>query len=368
MRVYLLQETLTADLNAARLERAGLEYVAPLNELVAELATRAMTAQASVVPTDPSATESAARTRIDALATQISSVDARLGGELHVSSDWAKLASELAPLRRADAGGEANGAPRAVTALASALTLRQKLADESGLVLDPQMATYYLMDVGVIRLPDLMGQVSDLQASVQTLRSDAQASEQARNDYAVRRAAVLAGAVSIARELDVAAQNDATLKGRFANELAQLQKFVATLVSDSDAATAASSGAQNNSRWLEPFLAAPKSTHQLAKSVTEALDQRLEERVDHASAQRLGILLAMLGACALAWLLALALARNLTRRVTQVAQVFGAISRGNLDSPLEADGSDEIADVQRRTDSDTAQAEAAAHRGARTVQ
>ncbi len=137
-------------------ERVGVAYIAPLDALLGRLA-EARAAVGGRSPVDSSSVADAAA-RVDAVAP--------LGAELGVAPEWSALKARIATL---PSSGSRRGAFTAYTAATTAL---QKLIVDAGnnsnLILDPDLDTFYLMDAFVNKLPllvDTAGQSGDLIAA-----------------------------------------------------------------------------------------------------------------------------------------------------------------------------------------------------------
>jgi len=137
-------------------ERVGVAYIAPLDELLGRLVeTRA--AVATGAPADKARVTDAVAA-VDAVAQQ--------GSTLGVGSEWTSLKSSIALL-------PVHGSPaRAFSAYTAATAALQKLIVDAGnnsnLILDPDLDTFYLMDAFVNKLPllvDTAGQSGDLIAA-----------------------------------------------------------------------------------------------------------------------------------------------------------------------------------------------------------
>lgn len=136
--------------------RQGAQYLRPLTRLLSVL----VSAQSGAVRGEP-----ADATSIDAALAAVASVERTHGGSLDTSSRWITLrdAVKELTLRPGDAGLQAFQRWSQVVDLTVELTRR--IGDTSGLVLDTAFDSYYLMDAGLLRLPDIMrnaGQLSDL--------------------------------------------------------------------------------------------------------------------------------------------------------------------------------------------------------------
>src|SRR5215813_1018386 len=135
LMMYLWLAEIGDRLAFARKERAGLEYVVALRQLLEPLAW-------GVAIDAPQLTE--ATRRVDA-------VDGRLGGELEAAEPWRTLRQQLT---------DASAEPAA--RIEGTALLIAHVGDTSNLILDPDLDSFYLMDATVTLLPALVVAVNRL--------------------------------------------------------------------------------------------------------------------------------------------------------------------------------------------------------------
>lgn len=143
------------DLRTASSKRDGVVFLRPLNRLVAELVEAQSTSvRGGVVQT------AAVRSAVE----EVSSADRKTGEALAARQRWddaRKAVNDL--LTTKPVGPVAFDQYSEVIALV--LQLGRQVADSSGLVLDSDIGSYYLMDTAVIRLPEIIvsaGKAADL--------------------------------------------------------------------------------------------------------------------------------------------------------------------------------------------------------------
>jgi signal transduction histidine kinase/CheY-like chemotaxis protein/HPt (histidine-containing phosphotransfer) domain-containing protein len=129
LMMYLWLAEIDDRLDFARKERAGLEYVVALRQLLEALALGT-----------PDVAEAA---------RGVDAVDARLGAELLATNAWHELRQNVR---------DPSGAPG--TRVAGTVQLIAHVGDTSNLILDPDLDSYYLMDATVTLLPALVADLS----------------------------------------------------------------------------------------------------------------------------------------------------------------------------------------------------------------
>jgi hypothetical protein len=143
------------DLTFTREERAGVDYMRPLTRLVAVLSDAQ---SAAVVGQQPSPGA------LSGALTSVATADRRHGEALGTTERWNNLSQRVSQLAsRRVTGPEAYNSYSETLDLAMALMT--KVGDESKLILDPELDSYYLIDATLIRIPSLLvdsGRMVDL--------------------------------------------------------------------------------------------------------------------------------------------------------------------------------------------------------------
>jgi hypothetical protein len=170
-------------------ERRGVEYLQPLTKLLGVLiASQSAAVRGEVVETSA----------LDAELAAVERVEARHGDALSTRSRWPTLRDSIKELTQRPGlpGNEAY--QRWGQAVDLTVALIRRVGDTSRLILDPELDSYYLMDAGMIRLPEVAqaaGQLADL-AQVSPTRTIAATDARAavlRDRIATNAAAVATG-------------------------------------------------------------------------------------------------------------------------------------------------------------------------------
>ncbi|MDU2063801.1 MAG: HAMP domain-containing methyl-accepting chemotaxis protein [Sporomusaceae bacterium] len=122
----------------ATAERNGIKYILPLSEVLIELTE-------GVSPDFNSQ-------KIDEQIKIIDENNAMLGSEFKVTDSW----SELKGLLKQHTPGTRQ------TAIDKTLEIIAKVGDNSGLVLDPDIDSYYVMDVAIVKYPDILKKTNQI--------------------------------------------------------------------------------------------------------------------------------------------------------------------------------------------------------------
>jgi len=148
-------------------ERVGVVEVAPAANLLGAL-VEARAAAVREAAHDPGAATASAKARADVAAAsgEVDAADEKVGAQLAVSEEWSKLKRAIA-----DVTGRSYATPRQAFdtfngLTAQALTFVVDIGNNSNLILDPDLDSYYLMDNTINKLPivaDAAGATADFQ-------------------------------------------------------------------------------------------------------------------------------------------------------------------------------------------------------------
>ncbi len=161
MMFYFFITGMNADIRFAELEKMGNQYQRPLEDLLRLIPEHRALVEPAALAGDLPALQSRIDTAFDALAA----VDARIGVDLQftdeglakrkrehfrakvVRADWEELRAQLPTL---DAATRAERHLRLIAAIRTMIT---HAGDNSNLILDPDLDTYYVMDATLLALP-----------------------------------------------------------------------------------------------------------------------------------------------------------------------------------------------------------------------
>ncbi|MBC7644734.1 MAG: HAMP domain-containing protein, partial [Thermoleophilia bacterium] len=160
-------------------EEVGIKYILPMSELLNDLVS-ARSAAVQAAAHKPGATEQLAALKLAVAAEtrKVNTADALYGVDLKTTSDWKTLRATIDEAFAATNATPMKAYERWNKVSDAALALILTAGNNSNLILDPDLDTYYLMDSHVIRivtLMDLAGRSRDLETVVdlERLRGDA---------------------------------------------------------------------------------------------------------------------------------------------------------------------------------------------------
>ena len=307
-------------------ERVGVAYIRPLNALLGTLvqARAAVVAGAAV---DKNAVTHAVAA-VDAVSAQ--------GAQLAVDGEWTKLKTQIATL---PSGGSPSTAYDAYGAATSAV---QKVIVDAGnnsnLILDPDLDTFYLMDAFVNKLPllvDTAGQAGDLlHAQGATLASKIQ--------LAVDKGVLAGNGAAMDAGFQTAFQNtkDATLQKNLGAGLAtfdasakQVDARLAAVVAGKAAATGATQDAVGNGVSL-------------AAAIAPRLDALIQVRMGKVASAEHRVEWAALAAVLFAIYLFFGFFLTVRQGIARIRSTVDGIARGEIDQQVDFGTRDEVGQME----------------------
>ncbi|HTO09012.1 MAG TPA: methyl-accepting chemotaxis protein [Myxococcota bacterium] len=176
LSLVLLSRNLTHDISIARLEQAGLRYQKPLVDMQVALVSYAALSRVR------SGAEREAAAVVDASFQALESLQAELGERLETTAeslaahekDDLELGKLEAAWREISASGGDSGFDRDAKLSelgARVLALISHVGDSSALILDPDLDSYYLMDLTTVVIPQSMQHLDGLLAKSGTAPS-----------------------------------------------------------------------------------------------------------------------------------------------------------------------------------------------------
>jgi methyl-accepting chemotaxis protein len=322
-------------------ERVGVRELVPAGRLLADLArARAIAVGAAAGDTTAARGVSGAREAVGRSSAALEAVDRELGDQLGTRRSWTRLRASIAKtLERPADASDALDAYDGLTA--ATLQLIVQAGNESNLILDPDLDSYYVMDALVNKVPatlDAAGRVSGREVAM--VASD-HSTEADRILLAVDQGVVNSTIDSAQSGLRTAyaRTSDRTLRAALEAPAAGLAGTLASLSAElsravqrgPDATAAAMLGvdAVGDAATLQARLA-------------PALDRLLAARVARlrASAQRTYVVVGV--GIGLAAYLFLALFFAMTGSVDRMVRAADAIAEGDLEQDLAVRSRDEI--------------------------
>ena len=137
-------------------ERRGVEYLAPLTELLSA-AVEAQSAAVRGQPVDPAP--------VRAAVAEVDRTDARLGGNLRTTERWRTVRATVEDRVSRPFPVPSIAYTQYSDLVTALLELNRTVGDNSRLILDPSIDSYYVMNATLLRIPEILvdsGRYADL--------------------------------------------------------------------------------------------------------------------------------------------------------------------------------------------------------------
>jgi methyl-accepting chemotaxis protein len=260
--------------------------------------------------------------------------------------DSAELAAGLAGRLRALA--RSGGAPdEAAAALSVLRDLVARVGDRSNLILDPDLDSYYAMDVVLIKAPDLLDRVAAMATLAAAVAADGRLQPEERTDLLIQRGGLSALVEAIGASVEAGYRGNADgslragLDGAHRAARSALDRFLGEL----DRGLAGAGGITLTAEAAFRVEAdALRASAALAGAAGRELDRLLDARTQRFRTEQATVLAttALLFALALG-IVVLMVSRGVSRPIRRMTAAMDALSHGDLDAAVpDAGRRDEI--------------------------
>jgi hypothetical protein len=328
--LYVVVMNSNATIRFSQFELYGNEYQRPLEALLQGLSEHQQAAYA-LASGDQAQKAGAgeAEQRVERAFDALEEVDRRLGETLQFTTAGLSqrkrqhvalrtVRNEWQDVKSSTASSLASIIERHTHLAQDVRTMIAHSGDTSNLILDPDLDSYYTMDVTLLALPQTQDRISNIIAFAQALPAKGAVSDQDRMQMAVHAALLKESDVArIVADVDVALNEDANFLGT--SETLQknlppaVKSYVAAANALADALGRAARGEVAATAIVTAGSSARDASFTVWKVAVDELDTLLQTRVDQYSSSRLWAL----GLCALASLCAQAVVFGIGRSITR---------------------------------------------------
>lgn len=368
--LYFMVAGINYDIRFTRLEEYGNEYQRPLEELLRHvpqhqyLAGRLKSGEADV-----ESRMQAAQTRIDQTLQRLKSVDTMYGEDLQfteeglgkrqrstanprdLAADWERLKGELDSLSPAAINSRHRQIRDTVRSMIS------HSGDTSNLILDPDLDSYYLMDITLLALPQTQDRLADILSEGRLMLVDGDLTEDRRLQLSVM--------ATLLRESDydrivgstrTALNEDANFYG-ISESMRNVESALDGYMSSTeklaillDKIAAAETTTVSNEQYEQVVSEAIDGSFQLWKVAAQELDVLLGIRVDDYKNQRLWALMLTLLALAVSGTLVFLVAGGVTRPLSQCVRSLQTLADKDLTFRLDVESGGELGEIASAVD------------------
>jgi methyl-accepting chemotaxis protein len=348
-----LLESYSAQIGSAELERAGVAVHREMRGVLQEI-QRHRGSTAALLSGKEGFRERAdkARAGVDAALTKSDAALLAHAAQLGKDEDWDKfkagwqrLRTEYASLKPAECVKQHN---ELIAVLMDAMGV---IADHSGLVLDPELVTFYAMSIAVLDLPPATERMGQSRALGSVILTDKVLSQDRRDAMIGAFSEMRMREKSIVSSGEKVMAANAAVVTRLQASFDESRTGIATFITNvNDNILKPETLTYEPARYFEETTKAIDASFKLYDSAISLLDDLLVERASGIKNTRLLILLMALGIIAVAAGFAFVTLRRVNRAIVTASDALDQIAGGRLDVPLVVDTNDALGYMIGRLD------------------
>ena len=350
--VNLLIEQGRKNVVMTRNDLDGVEYLGAWRQVYQPVAQH-RAASAAVLAGEGGfrSTQMSIQQRVDAGFAAVDSVDAKFGERFRTTDILAEAKRMWQDLKARSQSMSLQESANAHTALVAKLAdLRRRANDQSELILDPTLDTYYLMDAVALQLPEYVERLSIIRAMGVTAAAAGAATEQQRlqalnlessaNDFGVNVTRGMKTAFEFAKEDNNPLESK--VGGQLSNSLAEGERAI-RFANDKF-----SSGKNFNAtaqQFYDATTAAIDSALALSDQSLVQLQERLNLRLINLNGETMRRVLISLLVLAAAIVVVWRIYKGVSRQLNSLTDLFGQIGIGNFEARAKVHSQDELGEM-----------------------
>lgn len=329
----------------ARDEIAGITYLRTLDDLYVDLLQhRHLTLRGQT------------SSELDALETSIERVFAELGRQDELNGARFRTTPLLnsvregwVRLRDAPSDSQIASYERYEAVLANTRSLITQVGDQSKLILDPDLDSYYVMDLVLLRLPESQGLIAramlinEKQVPTPYLLADR------RTELIMLSSLLSSNADALRRNLDTAyaSTRSATLRATIEGPAASYQVAIQTMLARYQATINSPERSLGTADLIEAAETALAANVALANTASPVLQELLQTRIDWLRQRQFGTITFGIVLVIAAFVAGFALMRSISRPLDDLLWATGRLAEGDLNARVAMRGGSEVARVGR---------------------
>ncbi|MDX2244764.1 MAG: SpoIIE family protein phosphatase [Leptolyngbyaceae cyanobacterium bins.302] len=226
--------------------------------------------------------------------------------------------------------------------------LQLQVGDQSNLILDPDLDTYYLMDTILLQLPEIQEILIQIQLLSQQVTLRQQFTSTERSQLLMLTGSLQRLSTELDRKLQVAFNNNAegSLQGVLSDDLDRITSTLKVLIQQLNGLSYDNQSPQTQIYFSQ----AERSLEQsfvLWNKASERLNYLLQLRIERFKQKRTSIIAFVVLILALATYLFIGFYQGLMQVVSSLSAASKRMVKGNLQEPIVLDSQDELAEVVR---------------------
>jgi methyl-accepting chemotaxis protein len=345
---YLLIDEVSEKVDSLQAERIGLEYLTGIRPLIQHIPQhRGMSGAFLSGDSSFRSKMLDKQAAIDGMFGKLAEVDERLGEQLETGGRVGELRGEWQELKRTVFGMTPKQSLLAQSTLvAHIIELGHHVADTSGLILDPQLDSYYLMDLLVMQMPNLTEAMGQSRAIGSGVAAKGTISNQDWAQLAIRLDRIQVAAKSMQSNLEVIGRENPAIKQALAakgSEATQSVDAFARLINDELLeAEAITIGA---AEIFSSSTRAINGVFELYDAIVPQLDSLFADRIRDGEATRFTSIAMVVGVVLAITYLFFALYRAVLNSINRIAEATQRLADGDLTTEVQIDSRDELMSI-----------------------
>ncbi len=345
---YLLIAEVGDKVESLQAERIGLEYLTGIRPLIQHIPQhRGMSGAFLNGDESFRAKMLDKQAAIDGMFEGLRKVDARLGASLQTGDRVRALVNEWQALKSAVFSMTPKQSLKAQTEMvAHVIDLGHYVADTSGLILDPQLDSYCLMDLVVMQMPILTEGMGQSRAIGSGIAARGEISTQNWAQLAIRLDRIRVSAQAMNSDLDVIFRENPAVKAALADKARQASATVdgfARLINDKllETQTITVSAAEIFSSSTKAI----NAVFDLYDAIVPQLDGLFAERIREGEATRTSSIALFFAVVLFITYLFFAFYRSVLSAINRIAEGSRRLADGDLTAEVHLDGRDEMLNI-----------------------
>ena len=330
----LMSKEASMSIEFAEKELSGSEYLQPLAELQKLIGEHRVAISSSLV--DNNQMKQSVRAALSEKRNELAIIDARLGNDLNLAAGWQELDLALSAMIQTDSAMRLKEIIAAHDDVASKLQIhKEKIGDNSNLVLDPVLDSFYLMDAMLLKMIPFFNGLESYRV-VFSERTSFRYFEEHR--FQLNQLGL--SAKTIVKTLEKATKHNSELDARLAPVIEEFSSSVASALDKADFLLVDADESIIPEAY-EDISAAIEASYQLFNTTNELFRKIVSARVEDDKSIRRNMLVFVLSAVALGIVFTILVGWSITRHISTAKVVAEAIAEDKLDNSIHISGDDE---------------------------
>jgi len=347
--ISLLLNQLGAGITSAEKEMRGLEYIKTVRQLYQHMPQhRGMT---NAYLNGASSFKSKILDKRKAIVADIAAIDAinsRFENEFKTDALWSEIKQNWQQLEPRAFSNPAKQTFQEHTALiAKIYNLFKQVSNESGLVLDPELNTYYLMDAIVYRLPNVTENLGQSRGMGSGIAAQGSITLDQRIALGTLLANIKSNAESVNEGMLITLRENPQLEADLSVLLSKSKSATDNFINKVTAELLTAEFVNSQSSDIfSAGTAAIKANYQVYDTLVPVLDSLFQDRIDRLSQQRLTTLVAVLITLLVAMYLFMGFYQSMIAAVHKLRGATQKVSDGDLTVNVDCGTEDELKEVE----------------------